>query len=437
MLAAAAVVNGPTTEFPGTAALLPVLGAVLVIVAGARAPGHGAGALLSSAPLRYLGRISYAWYLWHWPCLVFARTARWAPPDGRIGVTATVLAIALSLALAVVTHALVERPARRMAWFAVPRRRALLLGSSVTVAAVLALGITGGPFVLPGGTLDVIGNASAAVPAATTPLDAQASTAYPALHGCHVGYGATAPASGCVFGDVAGRRTVVLVGDSHAAQWFPALERLAEREHFRLVSWTKSGCPFTLGVHIYLPALGRDYTECLEWQQHVLHDLSSQRPAMIIVGRTSTYLPQVLTPDGDQVSSSEAARIWGAGVAATVRALRPLAPRVVVLRDTPHAPFDIPACISWDPGETVRCNFRFGQSGQLDGAEYAAERAAGVPASLYADPARVVCPGAVCQAEVDGIIVYRDDNHITAAFAASRWRQFAEALGNEQRRRPI
>ena len=85
----------------------------------------------------------------------------------------------------------------------------------------------------------------------------------------------------------------------------------------------------------------------------------------------------------------------------------------------------------------MRCNFRFGQSGQLDGAEYAAERAAGVPASLYADPARVVCPGAVCQAEVGGIIVYRDDNHITAAFAASRWRQFAEALGNEQRRRPI
>ncbi len=183
------------------------------------------------------------------------------------------LAIALSLVLAIVTHALVEQPARRMAWFAVPRRRALLLGGSVTVAAVLALGITGGPFVLPGGTLDVIGNASAAVPAATTPLDAQASTAYPALHGCHVDYGATAPASGCVFGDVAARRTVVLIGDSHAAQWFPALERLAQRERFRLVSWTKSGCPFALGVHIYLPALGRDYTECLAWQQRVLHDL--------------------------------------------------------------------------------------------------------------------------------------------------------------------
>ena len=159
---------------------------------------------------------------------------------------------------------------------------------------------------------------------------------------------------------------------------------------------------------------------------------------MIIVGRTSTYLPQVLTPDGDQVSSSEAARTLGRGrrchgqgpatarrhgsSSSGTRRTRPSTSR--------RASRGIPARRS-------RCNFRSGQSGQLDGAEYAAERAAGVPASLYADPARVVCPGAVCQAEVDGIIVYRDDNHITAAFAASRWRQFAEALGNEQRRRPI
>ena len=80
-----------------------------------------------------------------------------------------------------------------------------------------------------------------------------------------------------MFGDRACARTVVLLGDSHAAQWFPALERLAEREHFRLIAWTKSGCPFALGVHIYLPAIGRDYTECLAWQRRVLHDLGRCR----------------------------------------------------------------------------------------------------------------------------------------------------------------
>ena len=77
--------------------------------------------------------------------------------------------------------------------------------------------------------------------------------------------------------------------------WSPALERLAQRERFRLVSWTKSGCPFAPGVHIFLPAIGRDYTECNAWQAGVLRTLRTPpRPVLIIVARTSTYLPQVL-----------------------------------------------------------------------------------------------------------------------------------------------
>jgi peptidoglycan/LPS O-acetylase OafA/YrhL len=439
-LAASALVNGPTTEFPGTAALLPVAGAVLVIGAGVSAPALGAGALLSWRPLRYLGRISYAWYLWHWPCLVFARTARWAPPDGHIGWAATGIALAVSLGLSVVTHALVEVPARRATWFAVSRRRVALLASAATAAAVLALGVTGGPLVLPGGNVSLIGDADAStsVPAATTPLDAQDSTAYGALHGCHVGYDATAPPSGCVFGDPTARRTVVLLGDSHAAQWFPALERSAIRERFRLVVWTKSGCPFAPGVHIYLPAIGRDYTECLAWQSSVLQRLDAMpRSSLIILGRTSTYLPQVLTPDGDQPSASEARRLWGDGMAAGVSSLRRVSDRVVVLRDTPHAPYDIPACISWDPSASTRCDFPRTRDGHSDDAEVLAERQAGVPRFAYSDPAPVVCPKAMCRAVVNGVIVYRDDNHLTAAFAASHWRQFAAALTIWRTLRPI
>jgi peptidoglycan/LPS O-acetylase OafA/YrhL len=436
-IVASVLAYGPITEFPGTAALLPVLGASLLIAAGIAAPVRGVSALLSLGPLRYLGKISYAWYLWHWPCLVFARTARWAPADGRIGFTTTAIAVAISLVLAIVTHALVEAPARRARWFAVGRRRVLLLASSATAAAVIALGVSGGPLALPGG-VSLIGDADAstAVPAAVTPLEAQASTAYGALHGCHVGYDATAPVSGCVFGAADAKRTVVLVGDSHAAQWFPALERLAVHERFRLIAWTKSGCPLAPRVHIYLPAIGRDYTECTAWTRSVLQRLRAlPRPAMIIVGRTSTYLPQVLTPDAEQPGAGEASRLWGAGAEAAVSALRRIAPRVIVLRDTPHAPSDVPACISWDPSTSSRCDFTRGASS--DAAEYAAERAAGVPRFVYSDPTSAVCPRATCRAVSDGVITYRDDNHLTAAFAASRWRQFAQALSLERNLRPI
>jgi peptidoglycan/LPS O-acetylase OafA/YrhL len=418
---------GPMTQFPGTAALLPVLGAALLLAAGVSAPGSGVGALLSIAPLRAIGRISYAWYLWHWPCLVFARTARWAPADGRIGWTATGIALAISLLLAVVTHVLIETPARRARWFAVDRRRVLGAATAATAAAVVALGVSGGPLSLPGG-FGLIGDANASsVPAAGTPLEAEGSTAYAAMRGCHVGYGATAPANGCVFGDTSAKRTVVLVGDSHAAQWFPALERLAARERFRLIAWTKSGCPLAPGVHIYLPAIGRDYTECRAWTRSVLHRLDAMpRPSMVIVARTATYLPQVLERDGGQPSSTQAGRLWGEGAADAVSSLRRLADRVIVLRDTPHAPYDVPACISWDPSESSSCNFSRG--GPSDAAEYAAERAAGVPRIVYSDPTAAVCPGTTCRATVNGVITYRDDNHLTAAYVASRWRQLAQAL---------
>jgi peptidoglycan/LPS O-acetylase OafA/YrhL len=439
-LAASVLGDGPTTQFPGTAALLPVGGAALVIAAGAAAATGGVGALLSLAPFRFVGRISYAWYLWHWPCLVFARTARFAPPDGQIGWIATGIALAISLVLAIVTHVLVEQPARRASWFAIDRRRVVLLASSATAVALVALAVTGGPLVLPGGDVSLIGSAqaSSAVPAATTPLGAEGSTAYGALHGCHVGYSATAPAAGCVFGDASAARTVVLIGDSHAAQWFPALERLALHERFRLIAWTKSGCPLAPGVHLYLPAIGRDYTECLAWSASVLRQLHAMpRPSLVILGRTSTYLPQVLAPDGDQVSDEHARELWGAGVASAVSSLERVADRVVVLRDTPHAPWDVPACISWDPDSTARCNFPRARDGHSDDAEYAAERAAGVPRGAYSDPAPAVCPRATCKAVVDGVITYRDDNHLTAAFAAARWRQFAQALDAARIRRPI
>jgi peptidoglycan/LPS O-acetylase OafA/YrhL len=428
-----AVVYSPITEFPGSAAIAPVAGSALVIAAGLAAPLSGVGALLSLPPLRYVGRISYSLYLWHWPCLVFARTAHWAPPDGQIGWLATAVALGIAFALAVVTHTLVETPMRHASWLAASRGRTALAASLATVALV-SLAVAGGALSIPGAAA----TAAVAAPPATTPIAAQSSTPYAALHGCHVGYSTKAPARQCVFGDVRARRTVVLLGDSHAAQWFPALVEIAVREHFRLVSWTKSGCPFAPGVHIFLPAIGRDYSECRAWQTRVIQELSElRRPSIVIVGRTSTYLPQVLGSDGDQIDSEQAPAIWGAGMARAVTALRHHAARVVVLRDTPQAPFNVPACISWDPSSASRCDFPRAPDGLADSAEYTAERKAGVPADVYANPTAAACPAVLCRAVVGGEITYRDDNHLTAAYVATRWRAFESALHLTFARRQI
>lgn len=72
LIVLACVRLGETTPYPGTAALLPVLGTALVIGAGCATPRRGVGRALSAPPIRAVGRLSYSWYLWHWPLLILA-----------------------------------------------------------------------------------------------------------------------------------------------------------------------------------------------------------------------------------------------------------------------------------------------------------------------------------------------------------------------------
>jgi peptidoglycan/LPS O-acetylase OafA/YrhL len=97
MILASALVFRPSTPFPGIAALVPVLGAVLVLA------GRGEG-LLGMPPMQWLGRISYPLYLWHWPVLVIA---------GSLPAVERGLLVLLSGGLALATYVLVEQPIKR------------------------------------------------------------------------------------------------------------------------------------------------------------------------------------------------------------------------------------------------------------------------------------------------------------------------------------
>ena len=134
ILASAGLLTGDT-PYPGSAAALPVLGTAMLLASGAAQTSWSVGRLLSLPPVRYLGRISYAWYLWHWPCLVLlggvgADSAEGAGDQsaGGAGVTRLVAAIAASLALSVLSHHFVENPARRTAWLSRFTGRSLMLG---------------------------------------------------------------------------------------------------------------------------------------------------------------------------------------------------------------------------------------------------------------------------------------------------------------------
>ena len=99
---------GETTPYPGNAALLPVLGAALVVGAGCATPNLGVGHFLSAPAMRAVGRLSYSWYLWHWPVLLPAPALFGAP----LGLAGRLAMVAVSFGLAILTLHLIENPAR-------------------------------------------------------------------------------------------------------------------------------------------------------------------------------------------------------------------------------------------------------------------------------------------------------------------------------------
>ena len=116
LLGASLVAIGPTTAYPGLASLLPTLGAVALIASGG-VVGSPGWIALARAPLRWLGRISYSLYLWHWPILVLGPVAlglgvRRGEPSGD-DLAVRVGPAGIAVVLATITWALVEEPFRR------------------------------------------------------------------------------------------------------------------------------------------------------------------------------------------------------------------------------------------------------------------------------------------------------------------------------------
>jgi peptidoglycan/LPS O-acetylase OafA/YrhL len=337
----AAVLFSGSTRFPGHAALLPAVGAALVIAAGFREheTRFGPGRLLSLAPLRYVGDRSYAFYLWHWPVLIIA--AQYAGYELSLGVK--VLLLCGAFLLSVVSYALVENPLRRMSW---PTRvGAVSWPASAAVVALLAVVILGSI----GKTAARVEAAAAAVvpptlsssppptdPAQEAVLRAVVEAVRAANRGEPIPWPLTPPVDnlradfygfpqGCIprdgqtssricrLGDRRSRKTIVVIGDSHAQMWMPTILDLAGRDGWAVVPLVKVRC---------IPrswAEGR--TECGVWYRWAKRRASALRPDVtLIVGSwANTWGPR---------------RAIGA-VASLSAAMRPSSRAVIVVGDPP------------------------------------------------------------------------------------------------------
>ena len=458
----AAVRLDADVPYPGTAALWPVLGTALVLAAGASgaaaarssapaAAGLGADAALSTWPMRAVGRLSYSWYLWHWPVLVLAAAAL-----GPLSVPAKVLLVLLALVPSALAYRFIERPVHHAASLAGHPRRSLTMGAALSALAVVAglllVSVPGGGALASTSAVaasDVEGEAgtgrgpAAPPPPATTaspspgasstspaarplpaPATGEAITPDPLVarddlpvtyeNGCHLNHGKLASPP-CVFADTGSATRVVLLGDSHAAQWFPALEAAAANRGWALVSRTKSGCPAP-DVTIWLRSLKRPYDECDTWRESVFADLTgADKPALVLATSTQTE-SLVSRVDGSRLDGAPAQQEWRDGWDRTLERFTAAGVPVVVLRDTPWPGTDVARCVSEHLDDPSACDVG---RGALASPSFDVGTTKGIDGATPLDLTAAMCSAERCPAVIGPRLVYRDDNHLTATFARS------------------
>ena len=424
-------------DWPGAWALLPTVPTAVLLWVGWQGAPNGPVRVLGTAPMVWVGALSYSIYLWHWPVIILGG---WVADD--LGVTLPPWGL-VALALASVVPAwlsgrFLESPIHHGPWLR-DRPRALLAAglalSCVGVLAALPLFMLRSPFTTtpPGGTLPPLSQLGAATlrPGEPfTPVDDPGwLTPDPLTSGedrpradvdrCQVPREATAPVA-CTFGDPEGSTTVALVGDSKAMQWLPALEEAATTRGWRVVTYGKSACAFSDAP---AASAGAAYPQCDAWNRTVVDALRADPPDVVVTsGRAA----------GAWAGSGTARQPMVDGYASRWSNLADAGVPVVVIGDSPVSPGDLDVCAARHPSELTRCSFDTasavagsGLAVQRDAVTAASEAGADV---RLLDLTALICPGERCPVVIGHVTVHRAGDHLTATYTATLAPQVAAVV---------
>ena len=363
------------TAFPGKNALVPVLATVFLMASIKYWPPLF-NDLANSRLSQWLGAISYPLYLWHWPALVLPSSALGRP----LRFYERFLCILLTIVLAHYTSKYVEEPLRHKNL----SPRTIYKGAAYTTAVSLVAGV-------------LISFTSSSIITTKGEVSYQFDLVQvmerPGVYGdgCHVNYGET-KSGYCTYGDKESSKTIVLYGDSHAAQWFPTLDKMATERGFKLVSLTKSACP---AVDAKRPDQGAfKLVHCTKWRENSIKRIAEIQPLAVI---TSSF--QYFTPANSSISR---AQWWNEGQRKLLKGLRGSTNNLIYISDTPRPLRDIPNCLASRDSKVCDSTER--------------SKVSVIRGFDVINPNPWLC-SSYCPAIVEGTVAYRDASHISVDMA--------------------
>jgi peptidoglycan/LPS O-acetylase OafA/YrhL len=403
LVAATMVFPGRFSGYPFSSTLGAALGTGMFLYASEGGANLASRVLALRVPV-FIGRISYALYLWHWPALVFARLYL----DRELRPVETAAILAAVFVVSVLSWRTIEEPIRRRRGAAISMRAAAA-GSGVLAAVALLFWLTTG---LPG-----------RVPPDVRAIDTEAFF-YAHARFCD-------PPRGCTAGNPAFAGEVVLWGDSHAQALAPGLEDFAAKRHLRLHWFTHPSCA-PLFAADGQDDVGSVYPACDGFNRDALSAIEASSAAVRLVVLQASWVSYAHRRAVHAVHAVRAARLsdWGhvAYFNQTLDRLLDVLTRrgipVLLTGNVPNYP-NVPAqcyghekMIGRDPARCLSMPLAQvqAQTGFTDALlRAAAARHPGVRVFL---PVGALCERDLCHALSGGHILYRDNNHLTPAGAA-------------------
>ncbi len=409
-LAVACFYFDATMRFPGWIALLPVVGTTALILAGALSNKTFVFNLLSVKPMVLIGKLSYSWYLWHWPLLAFLKLENLGETD----LIQNTLAAALALVLAYLTFRFIENPIRisRPWWFST-NFGSLKAGILLILASLIAVAV-----------LLILRGSEKAMP-----LSKQVSFALtdfsPFRFRCKQDGSIPLQSlknTDCEIGNKTSANTIVVWGDSHADHWMPLIldyfQNYQIREHYM------PGCP---------PLQGNErprIENCRLFNDQVIDSLriDSNVKGVILAARWPAYLglPAIsnkqkkdgpLYFDVSATSTQEALAIFTESLDRTLSTIDKIGLKTLVMAPTPEFKLSVPSCL-------IRKSLQSCQSTRAENDAYRDQVMLALrsviakhPNARLANGYDALCNEQHCKVISNNQILFLDEDHLTGSGA--------------------
>ena len=404
--------------YPGIAAMIPTVGACLVLLGGPDGR-FSFDRAVSARPIQHLGDISYSVYLWHWPLLIIVPIAL----GHELSILEAFGLLAIILVVSEASYRFIEQPFRR-GWLLRTSPRSLALGTVavlIIVAGAVRFDASGQARIEAAAAEfeQTIASADECFGAAAldntcgdpfAPVDEAAALAgnndLPIASRKPRCSDDTGPFSEviCHYGDPNGARTVLLWGNSHASAWSDAIDAAGKRLKWNVIVASRSGCPATLGTpppNEIRKTSQEEQKGCAERNEWVVSTLAPKVDLVVMSDLRAGYADGARSVDGfveaiTRVREAGATVVWLGDV--------PLTDGITTRRDGPE-------CLELNG----QCSNPVSKA--LVARSVTDEVAKRVPDLLTIDPTDRFCDDERCYSAVGGVSVYFDGLHLSGTYS--------------------